>query len=398
MNDETHRECAEILYKCLEKNGGCYIKLGQIIAQLENLVPEIYSDKMKPLMQSCKEVPFEKIEKTLNEEFHGDYKKYFAYVDPKPLGTASLAQVHKGKLFSGETIVLKIQHERLLPESKGDIYLIKSATSLGEYIFTDFKYKWLGKQFETNLLKELDFLREGRNAERLQEMFKNNKQIIIPKIYWDLSSKKILVMDFQRGGPIEDPEYLKQNKINIIEVAKLLTECFNEQIFRHGFVHADPHAGNIFVRKNNMEKLEMVILDHGLYRELDEEFRFYYSLFWRGVITQNQKIIKYSCKKLQIEYYELFTAIVLNKRYDEVMSNKKKYLSDKRFANLKSKSEKEEVKEYALKYSKDITHVLAGVREEMLLLLKINEFLRSIDRKLGSPLNNFEIMVNLKFI
>eukprot|EP00340_Litonotus_pictus_P007524 CAMPEP_0170515756 /NCGR_PEP_ID=MMETSP0209-20121228/2146_1 /TAXON_ID=665100 ORGANISM="Litonotus pictus, Strain P1" /NCGR_SAMPLE_ID=MMETSP0209 /ASSEMBLY_ACC=CAM_ASM_000301 /LENGTH=415 /DNA_ID=CAMNT_0010800387 /DNA_START=251 /DNA_END=1498 /DNA_ORIENTATION=- len=351
---------------------------------------------MKPLMHSVKKRPFSEIEDSLTQVY-GDYHKIFKDIDPEPLGTASLAQVHKATLQSGETVAIKVQHKRLLPESKGDIFLIKQATAIGEYLFTDFKYKWLGYQFETNLLKELDFRREGKNADRLRNIFDYNKQIVVPKIYWDVTTEKILVMDFEEGGSIQDPQYLKDNNIDVRQVARLLTETFNLQIFKYGFVHADPHQGNIFIRKSKKsgDILEMVILDHGLYKELDEEFRYFYSNFWRGVITQNRGLVAESCKNLNISSYELFVSIVLSRKFDEVMSDEKKYSTEKRFSELKSQEEKDEVKQYAQMYHKDITQILSGVREEMPLLLKINEFLRAIDRKLGSPLNNFEIMMEI---
>lgn len=351
---------------------------------------------MKPLMQKCKKVPFSEIEDSLNKAYDGDYSKVFKYVDPVPLGTASLAQVHKGILQTGEIVAIKVQHSNLFKESKGDIALIKKATEIGEKLFVGFKYKWLGYQFEVNLLKELDFRNEGKNAEKLSQIFANDKQIVIPKIYWKYSSKRILVMDFEEGGSIEDPDYLKNNKIDVKEVAGLLTNCFNQQIFKYGVVHADPHSGNIYVRKTKEKGyIEMIILDHGLYRMLDDEFRYHYSNFWRGAITQNEDLIRDSCKKLNIDYYELFVSIVMNKRYDAIMNIDSKFSSEKRFSELKTHEEKNEIRQYAQIYQKDITMVLSDVREEMLLLLKINEFLRAIDRNLGCPLSNFENMVRI---
>lgn len=292
-------------------------------------------------------------------------------------------------------VEIKIQHNRLFQESKGDIFLIKNGTKLAEMIFPEFKYKWLGYQFEINLLKELDFINEISNSERLSDILKNYKEIVIPKYYKKYCTNKLLVMDFEEGGSIQDSHYLKENNIDVYKVSKLLSKSFNDQIFKHGFVHADPHSGNIFVRKDSETGFKMIIFDHGLYRNLDEDFRKNYILFWRGMFIQDKELIKQSCKNLRIENYELFCSVVTNKRYDQIMN--KNMNTMERIKLKHDKEEMDEIMTYANEYHKDITVILSDVREEMLLLLKTNEFLRAIDRNLKCPFNNIENIVSLNF-
>lgn len=347
---------------------------------------------MKPLCRNCEELPYSRVIEILDKKF-GKWSDVFETVYAKPLGVASLAQVHKAVLKNGDIVAIKIQHPRLLEESEGDIKLIKIATKIASRLFPDFKYEWLGEQFELNLPTELDFLNEGRNSEKLNRLLNGNKKIIVPKIYWDLSSKNLLVMTFESGGSIEDEEYLRENNINVREISYLLSKAFNEQIFKHGFVHADPHSGNILVKKTPTDGLQLVFLDHGLYRELDDSFRYHYSNFWRGVIKQNPELIKEACQNLNIKHFELFCSIVTNKSYTKMMDEVK--FSQTRFSDKKDSKEKNELREHAKEYHKEITHVLNDVRQEMLLLLKINEYLRAIDRQLGSPVNNFMVMMKI---
>lgn len=133
------------------------------------------------------------------------------------------------------------------------------------YIFTDFKMQWLVEESKKNLPIELDFLQEGKNAEKVADMFKQFKWLKIPKIYWDLSTQRVLVMEFCQGGQINDLEYIKTNKIDKFEISSKLGLLYSNMIFVNGFVHSDPHPGNILVKKNYNGNLDIVLLDHGLY-------------------------------------------------------------------------------------------------------------------------------------
>ena len=132
--------------------------------------------------------------------------------------------------------------------------------------------------------KELNFLLEGKNADKLRELIKDEKHVVIPKIFWEYSNEKVLVMSFEGGSSITDLDYLRKNDINFKKVATILSKLFYKQIFQFGFVHSDPHPGNIFVRKeflNGKEITKVILLDHGLYRDYDESFRYNYCNLWR---------------------------------------------------------------------------------------------------------------------
>jgi len=141
-------------------------------------------------------------------------------------------------------------------------------------------------------------------------------------------------MSFEEGRPITDSHYVRENKINIKEIAKNLTDIFNKQIYKFGFVHSDPHPGNLFVRnefdKYGKKQLKLVLLDHGLYRDLDDDFRFNYINLWRGIILQDKEKLKKGCNNLGIEKVELFMSILTSRTYDDLMNKSTKYNTDKR--------------------------------------------------------------------
>jgi aarF domain-containing kinase len=214
-----------------------------------------------------------------------------------------------------------------------------------------------------------------------------------------------MVMSFEEGKSITDMRYIKDNKISIKEIANILTDTFNKQIFQLGFVHSDPHPGNLFIRNevvNGKKITRLVLLDHGLYRDLDDSFRLNYCLLWRGLITQNKQLLKESCSNLGINKFELFISILTSNAYDDIMDSNKKYSTGQRMGYkskcvgltfLETQGQKERLQRYATIYHKEITHVLSDCRREMLLLLKINEFIRNIDRRMGHPLDTFENIV-----
>ena len=115
-------------------------------------------------------------------------------------------------------------------------------------------------------------------------MLKDDKRVVIPRIFWEYSTDKVLVMSFEEGSSITNIKYLRDNKIDIREVSTMLSEIFYKQIFEFGFVHSDPHPGNIYVRKEKVggkDITRLVLLDHGLYREYDDHFRYNYCNLWR---------------------------------------------------------------------------------------------------------------------
>jgi aarF domain-containing kinase len=356
----------------------------------------------------CSVSDFSSIKKVLEREYNRPLDEIFESIDPVPIGSASLAQVHKGILKDGTPVAIKVQHVYIPYHCPGDILTVKIGCALSEFIFPEFKYKWLGKEFDTNLPKELDFRNEGKNADKLRKLLEKDIRIVIPKVYWEYTTNKILVMSFEEGKPITNMNYIKKNNIKVNEIAHILCDVFNKQIFELGFVHSDPHPGNLFVRKqkeNGKEITKLVLLDHGLYRDFDDSFRYNYANLWRGIINQNKDLLKESCNNLGITKVELFMSILTSNTYDTLMDKDNKYLAGKRIGQkskiitfiLETKADQERLKKYAAIYHKDITHVLNDVRREMLLLLKINEFLRNIDRRMGSPMNNFENMVNNLF-
>jgi len=202
-------------------------------------------------------------------------------------------------------------------------------------------------------------------------------------------------MEFMHGVPINDTKRIREMGVNLHDVAKILGTCFSQQIFNHGYVHADPHPGNIFVSsfqtKEGKIQPQVVLLDHGLYANLDDDTRLQYSYLWKGILTQNETLVKESSEKLGVkEFWPLFAAMIVAKTYEDIMANDEQDMQS-RLKQNGTKVEKQKLQSLAQTYQKDILKVMNECNRDLLLLFKVNDFLRTLFNQLGNPVKNFEI-------
>ena len=160
---------------------------------------------------------------------------------------------------------------------------------------------------------ELDFINEGQNSEHAAMDLAKFKFVYIPKVLWEYTNKRVLTTEFINGYKISDMESLKKEKINLADLDSKLFRTFGEQIFRTGFVHADPHPGNVFVRKNKSGKVELVLLDHGLYENLDADVRENLCRFWEAIVLKDYRAMQKYSKALNVPDYEIFAEILLQR-------------------------------------------------------------------------------------
>ncbi|KAI7804517.1 putative aarF domain-containing protein kinase 1 [Triplophysa rosa] len=212
-----HLRSAERLRDLCCANRGTFIKVGQHLGALDYLLPEEYTSTLKVLHSKAPQSSMEEIRLVIQEDL-------------------------------GKEFLVQVVH----------------------WLFPDFSFMWLVEEAKKNMPLELDFLNEGRNAEKLADMLKQFDFLKIPKIHWELSTKRILTMDFAEGGQVNDREYMRKHSINVNEISQNLGKMYSEMIFVHGFVHCDPHPGNVLVRKGpESNKTEIVLLDHGLYQDVE---------------------------------------------------------------------------------------------------------------------------------
>ena len=287
--------------------------MGQLLASLEILVPIEIVDKLSNLYEAAPISSYSYVRQLIKNELGRDLEEIFIEFDATPVKSGSIAQIHFAKLkANGEKVAVKIQHSKLKEELFTDMKLIEFFVNVGEMMFTNFNYQWLIQDMKRNLPQEVDFLIEASNCEKMKGLLKNEKRITVPDIYNQATTSKILTMSYEEGFAITEKERMKKENIDVNSVARELAYCFSRSIFEYGFVHADPHPGNIFVRKDKKKGFELILLDHSIYRPLSRDIRVAYSTLWNGIFLQDAGIIKNACKLIGLEKedYKIFTAMV----------------------------------------------------------------------------------------
>ncbi|XP_062824435.1 aarF domain-containing protein kinase 1 isoform X2 [Anolis carolinensis] len=364
---QVHWRSAERLRDLCCANRGTFIKVGQHLGALDYLLPEEYTSTLKVLHSQAPQSSMQEIEQ-INE--------LFVSFEDAPLGAASLAQVHKAVLQDGRTVAVKVQHPKVQAQSSKDILLMEILILAVKQIFPDFEFMWLVEEAKKNLPLELDFLNEGRNAEKVAHMLHRFSFLKVPKIHWELSTRRVLFMEFMEGGQVNDKAYMERNCIDVNEISRNLGKLYSEMIFVNGFVHCDPHPGNVLVKKcSTTGKTHIILLDHGLYQVLTDNFRLDYCRLWQALIKADMKQIqKYSQRLGAGDLYPLFACMLTARSWESVNRG-----IDQLPVTAK---EDVEIRTNAAAYLPQITKLLNNVPRQMLLLLKTNDLLRGVESAL----------------
>jgi len=374
---ECHLRSAQHLLKLCCDNGGVFIKVGQHIGALDYLLPEEYVETMKVLHSRAPEMPLDDIYSVLNEELGKDPTQLFASFDPEPLGTASLAQVHKAMLHNGEEVAVKVQHKYVKKHSFVDIWTCDLLVRMVKAAFPQFSFMWLAEEMRINLPLELAFTQEAKNSEKVAKIFKDYTWLKVPKIVWRFTTDRVLVMEYCAGAHINDVSALKKDGIDVFEVSRKIGQMYSKMIFDDGYVHCDPHPGNVLVNKNKAGEAQVVLLDHGLYIQLNNKFRYDYADFWSGIINRDVAAIKVAADSLGVgALSELFACMVTARSWSSIQKGVD--------VAERSAAESAEIKANLIIYLKEISDVLAFVNRQMILIFKTNDLLRGIESSLGT--------------
>lgn len=236
----------------LEELGPTYIKLGQLLSTRPDILGPEYIKELEKLQNEVPPFSFAELKKICAEEgidIERDYKEFI----PEPIAAASMAQVHVAYLHSGEKVVVKVQRPDIDKIIETDLsilkevsFLLEKRTSWGRF----YRVSEIIDEIAEAIRNELDFNKEARNADKFYNMYKNTSYVKIPKVYWDLSTKRVLTMEYVEGIKISDFINLKRANYDTEKIASNLVEALFKQIYEYGFFHADPHPGNIAIGAN----------------------------------------------------------------------------------------------------------------------------------------------------
>ena len=298
-----------------------------------------------------------------------------------PIGAASLAQVHQAKIReTGELVAVKVQHLNLRQYAENDIKLSAFLFGKIKYFFPEFEFAWLSREMQSSIPREMDFQQEAENAKKMHNFIQQDRklkqQVYIPKVHQELSTSRLLVMELTHGIAVNDLQELRKNQISPKKLCQLISKVFCKMIFDFHLLHCDPHPGNMLVQPLSNGKFKLILLDHGLYREISHDLVAKYVSLWRNLLFFNEKALKDVCSSLGIssDNYRTLSAILSQSTWT--------FLSSRNIFMHKQQRNLQEFQRKSIEHFAAILQVLSCVPRELLLIFKTNDILRSLERKI----------------
>ncbi|MCX6682342.1 MAG: AarF/ABC1/UbiB kinase family protein, partial [Methanoregula sp.] len=286
-----------------EELGPTFVKFGQIMSTRTELLPPELIEELKKLQDHAKPLPFADVRAVIQQSCV-TIDDWFSEIDEAPLASASIGQVHGAVLKDGTRVALKIQRPGIPDIIETDLAILGSMADRIDAVFPDVRvYNPIGmvQDFTQQIRKELDFLRDGRNADRMSRNFKDIPGIRFPKIYWEYSSPRMLVMEFIDGVRIDNPDAIRSLGIEPHAVGVRGFHAYLKMIFEDGFFHGDPHPGNLFVTKEG----DVVFLDFGIVGVLRPEKRQIFINLLFALVTDDIELMLKSLEGFGIQINEV---------------------------------------------------------------------------------------------
>lgn len=259
---QNERKRAIRLRKIITRLGPAYIKVGQALSTRPDLVPTTYLDELSHLQDQLPPFPNELAYRFIEEELGDRPEEIYAELSPNPVAAASLGQVYKGKLKTGETVAVKVQRPGLRENIALDIYILRTLAGWAQRNLKQVRSDLVSimDEFGTRIYEEMDYTQEGHNAERFASLYGHLPDIYIPKIYWKYTQRRVLTMEWINGTKLTQPEALRAQGIDAVHLIEVGVQCSLRQLLEHGFFHADPHPGNLLATTDG----QLAYLDFGM--------------------------------------------------------------------------------------------------------------------------------------
>lgn len=336
----------ERIRRVLEDLGPTFVKLGQLASTRSDLLPEPIIAELVKLQDSVAPFSAETARSIVEQELDQPLNEIFEAFENTPIAAASIGQVHRAVLHGGQSVAVKIQRPGVTRTMSRDLEILHDLSALAEKRLDWAKQYGLTRmveEFSRSLLAELDYAQEGRNAERIaaQHTEQAKPKVAIPTIYWDYSSARVLTMEYVSGITLNRREELLKRGMKLKAIAQQLVEMMLDQIFIHGFFHADPHPGNVMLLDNG----KLALIDFGMVGRLNEEMKDSLSalvialmrrntdsmvraILRLGVIPENtdRAVLRDDVERLRESYYDIpFNRISIGKALNDLFGIARKH-------------------------------------------------------------------------
>jgi predicted unusual protein kinase regulating ubiquinone biosynthesis (AarF/ABC1/UbiB family) len=246
----------------LTRLGPAYIKVGQALSTRPDLVPVIYLEELTQLQDQLPPFPNEIAHQFIEEELGDRPDQLYSELSPHPIAAASLGQVYKGRLKTGEVVAVKVQRPGLAENITLDLYILRGLAAWAKRSIRIIRSDLVAilDEFGARIFEEMDYVQEGRNAEHFAELYGHLSDIYVPTIYWEYTNRRVLTMEWVDGIKLTQPQEIQENGIEASYLIEVGVQCSLRQLLEHGFFHADPHPGNLLATPQG----KLAYLDFGM--------------------------------------------------------------------------------------------------------------------------------------
>lgn len=281
--DTYHRINATRIRHTIISLQGLFIKVGQLFSIMTNILPEAFRSELETLQDKITPRPYNLIERRIRIEFGEKPDTLFKEFDRKPLASASLGQVHRAVLHTGEEVAVKVQHWAIDKMVKKDLRIIRNIMRIVQLVVPVQGLQEYYEQIKQMINEELDFSLEATHIKRIADNFEGNPSVHFPTVYREFSTKRVLTMGFIDGSKVTDLEFIEKQGVDRRELAHLILTTYCQMIFVDGLYHADPHPGNILIHQDGT----ITFIDFGACAELSPEMRKGIPEFLEGLFRRN---------------------------------------------------------------------------------------------------------------
>jgi predicted unusual protein kinase regulating ubiquinone biosynthesis (AarF/ABC1/UbiB family) len=294
--DNNQRQRAIRLRDLLTELGPTYIKIGQALSTRPDLVPPIYLEELALLQDQLPSFPNEVAYKFIEEELGAPPQEIYAELSPNPIAAASLGQVYKGKLKTGETVAVKVQRPDLIGRITLDIYIMRLLATWAKNNFKQIRSDLVAitDELASRIFEEINYDQEGRNAEKFAELYGNLPEIYVPSIYWEYTGRRVLTMEWITGTKLTNIQAIQAQGIDATHLVEVGVQCSLRQLLEHGFFHADPHPGNLLAMPDG----RLAYLDFGMMSNIQPYQRY-------GLIEAVVHLVNRDFEALSQDYVKL---------------------------------------------------------------------------------------------
>jgi aarF domain-containing kinase len=390
--EELHQRSADRIYNVLIKNKGLYIKLGQMVAIQQGIFPKSFQEKFQQLFDSAPQDSWKDVKAILTKELKLPPDEYFESIDHRAVASASIAQVYKAKLKTGETVAVKVQHAELEKQIWWDLQAYKGVMYIFDRYLFNFPLYFIAEHVAERLNKEVNFIYEAQNSESIRNAVLADRtlgdKVYVPRIFGELCTERVLVTEWIDGVRMTNKQQIKAEKYNVPKIINTLMHLYGLQIFHWGTVHCDPHPGNIILRRVKGTE-QIVLIDHGLHISETEKFRHEYASLWQGIFMMDMERIQETAKSWGFGNSSMFSNAIF--RGDDATTLSDMELISEEESQEQRKKREFEKQEKARDMFQGFFEDTTKMPLELIFLGRTMRILQGINKMFDSPVNRIKI-------